>query len=243
MHVIPVVDLLHGQAVHAVRGERDRYQPVQSVLAQGADPLDLAVALRAETDSPAVYVADLDAILEGNGNWDVLRNLARELPGELWVDAGISEAQGALRVLETGAAQVVAGTESLETLGSLEGIGNTAGWDRVLVSLDVLHGVVLSKAPELRGKAPVEGLEVLAALGCARFILLTLDGVGTGRGPDWPLLETARRMLPRAMVIAGGGARGMDDVRRAAGLGLGGVLVGTALHRGWITAKDLKSAA
>ncbi len=243
MNVIPVVDLLHGLAVHAVRGERSQYRPVQSILAQGADPLTIALALQAATDSPAVYLADLDAILEGKGNWELLRTLSRQLPGALWVDAGISGAPGALQVLETGAAQVVAGTESLESLGALESIGKAAGWDKVLVSLDVLHGVVLSKAPELSGKEPLTGLEILAGMGCDRFILLTLDGVGAGNGPDWSLLEPAAKRLPGATLIAGGGARGMEDVNHCAAIGLQGILVGTALHRGWISAAEMAGAA
>ncbi len=243
MHVLPVVDVLGGLAVHAVRGERSNYQPVRSVLTQGADPLILGLALQRATDSPAVYLADLDAILDDKGNWDTLRSLAKHLPCELWVDAGISDAHGALQVLETGAAQVVAGTESLKSLESLRIIGEAAGWNRVLVSLDVLHGTVLSKTPELSGKPPLDCLEILAGMGCDRFILLTLDGVGAAKGPDWSLLEPARKRLPQATLIAGGGARGMEDVRQCAGLGLHGILVGTALHNGWITAGDLAGVA
>jgi phosphoribosylformimino-5-aminoimidazole carboxamide ribotide isomerase len=240
MPVIPVVDLLGGVAVQAVRGQRERYQPVRSILAPGADLFGLAAALQAQTASQALYLADLDAILSGQGNWDTLGRLSRELPCQLWVDAGVSGPAGAERVLAAGAGRVVVGTECLEELSALEAIGEAVSRDKVLVSLDVLGGVVLSKAPGLAGQPPLEGLASLAGQGWSRFILLTLDGVGTGGGPDWGLLEASRRLLPKAVLIAGGGVSAMADVRRATALGLDGALVATALHRGWITARDLR---
>ena len=42
--LVPVVDLLAGQVVHARRGERSRYQPIQSPLCPGSDLLPLARA-------------------------------------------------------------------------------------------------------------------------------------------------------------------------------------------------------
>ena len=39
MRVIPVIDLKGGVAVHAVRGERERYRPLRSRIADGSDPV------------------------------------------------------------------------------------------------------------------------------------------------------------------------------------------------------------
>jgi uncharacterized protein related to proFAR isomerase len=45
--IIPVVDVLKGIVVHAVRGKRKEYQPLKSVLCASTDPVEVAVALRA----------------------------------------------------------------------------------------------------------------------------------------------------------------------------------------------------
>ena len=46
-----------------MRGERERYRPVSSVLAgEDGDPLALARAFRSELGLDELYVADLDAI-------------------------------------------------------------------------------------------------------------------------------------------------------------------------------------
>ena len=67
MRLIPVMDLKDGLVVHAVRGERQRYQPVKSVLCPTAQPLDVALAFRDQLGLSELYIADLDAI-QGSGD-------------------------------------------------------------------------------------------------------------------------------------------------------------------------------
>ena len=42
MDVIPVIDVRHGLAVAAVRGQRADYRPLVTPLAAGSDPADVA---------------------------------------------------------------------------------------------------------------------------------------------------------------------------------------------------------
>ncbi len=64
MQVIPVLDLLDGHAVRAVRGERTRYRPIESSLCATSEPLAVAHALLAATGARTLYIADLGAILQ-----------------------------------------------------------------------------------------------------------------------------------------------------------------------------------
>ncbi len=237
--LVPVLDILGGVVVGAVRGERERYRPVRSLLVDGAAPLAVAEALLGLTRAAALYVADLDAILGRGGNAAAVRALSASLGCEVWLDAGAADVAGVRAILACGAGAAVLGTECLSGLDGLTGIMDAVGRERLVLSLDVRGGTVLSRAPELAGLPPLAGLEKLAGCGVERCILLTLDGVGTGGGPDWEVLAPARRLLPGTALFGGGGVRDVADLRRAAGLGLDGMLVGTALHKGWITAADL----
>ena len=62
MRLIPVIDLLDGQAVHAVIGKREHYRPVKSVLCDTPDPFEVATAFRDRLGLNEIYIADLDAI-------------------------------------------------------------------------------------------------------------------------------------------------------------------------------------
>lgn len=90
MQVIPVLDLLDGHAVRAMRGERSRYRPIQSSLCATSDPVEVARALVAATGSNVLYVADLGAILSLGDHAEVLSAICTALGRDafLWLDAG-----------------------------------------------------------------------------------------------------------------------------------------------------------
>lgn len=241
MEIIPVIDLLNGEAVAAIRGERAVYQPVQSDIVETAAPVDVARALHRVTGCRTMYVADLDALQGRSWHRDELRELKRSVPVKFIIDAGVSSPEDVLALAELGADRVILGTESLPSLSMLDEMIGAAGRDKVLPSLDVRNGSILTRAPELKGLHPLDGLARMVDMGLDTFILLTLDVVGTGTGPDWPLLEEAAKRHPGVSCLAGGGISSPADLNRAAGFGLDGVLTATALHRRWITAEDIAS--
>jgi phosphoribosylformimino-5-aminoimidazole carboxamide ribotide isomerase len=46
MEIIPVMDILNGIVVHAVRGEREKYKPIKSILSASPDPVEIANAFK-----------------------------------------------------------------------------------------------------------------------------------------------------------------------------------------------------
>ncbi len=91
LKVIPVIDILNGIVVHAVRGKRQEYRPLTSILCKSVEPLEVAKAFKALGFSE-LYIADLDAI-----HWwhlrifGIFKRIARETGLKLMVDAGVSD--------------------------------------------------------------------------------------------------------------------------------------------------------
>src|SRR5262249_34171482 len=88
MRVIPVLDLMKGQAVRGVAGRRYQCRPIVSWLTTSDEPGAVARAFRTHFGADELYVADLDAIA---GQAPALA-LVTELIADgfdLWVDAGI----------------------------------------------------------------------------------------------------------------------------------------------------------
>jgi HisA/HisF family protein len=228
--------------VQGLRGERQHYRAVRSGLVAGSDPVVIARALCRECDGKAVYVADLDA-LEGRGDQRmVIRELRDDLGAEPWVDAGVSDPETASRLLEAGAARVIVGTETLTDIGSLRAIRKSLSSAQMLVSVDVGAAGVLSRCSALSGQAPLAAIELLADEEVTEVILLALRHVGTGEGPDLDTLRAVREAFPDLRLISGGGVRTAEDLRALAEAGADGVLLATALHRGWITAAHIRAA-
>jgi phosphoribosylformimino-5-aminoimidazole carboxamide ribotide isomerase len=237
MRVIPVIDLKGGVAVHAVRGDRERYRPLRSRIAAGPDPLDVARAVRERFGLDELYVADLDAIAGGPGNGDVVAALARE--ARLMVDAGAAEAAAVARLLALGAARVVVGTESLPGAEAFARLRSELPDAPLVLSLDLRGGQVLSPDPALAALDPAGALARLADAGAEDAIVLDLARVGSGEGPDVALLGDLRSRVPDVALLAGGGVRHAGDLRALAGAGAVGALVATALHGGAIAPEEL----
>lgn len=237
MRVIPVIDLKGGVAVHAVRGDRERYRPLRSRIAEGSDPVDLACAVRERFGLDELYVADLDAIGGGPGSADVVAALARE--GRVMVDAGTAAATAVARLLELGVARVVIGTESLPGAETFRRLQAELPDAPLVLSLDLRRKRLVSPDAALSGIDAVDALARFAEAGAREAIVLDLTRVGSGEGPDVTLLGELHARFPDLELLAGGGVRDAADLRALAAAGTSGALVATALHDGAIEAGEL----
>jgi phosphoribosylformimino-5-aminoimidazole carboxamide ribotide isomerase len=256
MRVVGVIDLRDGTAVHAVRGERERYRPVSSAIGgDDGDALALARGFREELGIEEVYVADLDAIAGGSGHAAGSghtggsepaargdhRALLRALAGEarLMVDAGVSEPAAARALLDLGARRVIVGTETLPGPGALDRLLAELPDAAVILSVDLRDGRLLSPDPQLAGLSAPDALARLRRPGLREAIVLDLARVGSGEGPGVELIGELCAAHPDLELLAGGGVRDADDLRALGAAGAAGALVATALHRGVIGAREL----
>lgn len=224
MDIIPVIDIRNGVAVRAVAGRRADYRPLVTPLARTSAPLDVAQGLLSLGPFGTLYIADLDAI-EGRGdNRAVVRAIAERFPVlSLWIDAGFKRPEDAGDWLEIETVSAVFGSETLESLAVLESLSV-----RAILSLDFRGDALLGP----------EGLLSASALWPKRVILMTLDRVGAGLGPDLERIASVRSVAGDRSLIAAGGVRGPNDLVVLKEADVAGVLVATALHGGRVTAAD-----
>lgn len=240
MRIIPVVDLLGGLVVHARKGERNNYQPVKSVLSSTAEPVEVVKAFYREFKFGELYVADLDAI-QGKGiTTEDIRRISKVTPMELMVDAGVNNTVAAHVVKEAGASRIIIATETLEDLKTLPEIVREMGSSKIISSLDLKQGKVVSKSPHFRTLSPAKAAKTLEEMGASQLIVLELTRVGSESGVDRALVESiiSEVGIP---VLTGGGVRNISDLAELDEIGVSGALVATSLHTGSITARDLRS--
>jgi phosphoribosylformimino-5-aminoimidazole carboxamide ribotide isomerase len=238
--IIPVIDVLGGRVVHAVRGRRKEYQPLKSNLCASTDPMDVAAALKA-LGFGELYVADLDAITGGQANFSIFKNIADKTGLELMVDAGIDDLKKAEIVLENHVSKVIIGTETLPSTSLVAEAVRLFGSEKVMVSLDLMGDRVISGFELGALKDPVALLREFQVAGVSQIIVLDLARVGSGEGVNVPFLREVLRNI-KIDVYVGGGVRDIKDLMELKGVGVFGVLVATALHSGKISLKELKQA-
>lgn len=239
MKVIPVIDILNGKVVHAVKGNRSQYKPLLSSLTQSTDPLEVAKTFKT-LGFHQLYVADLDAIIECTSDFSSLKRIALETGLELMVDAGVTHLDRAQKLLEVGASKLIIGTETLQSkrfvLDSIERFGA----ERVVLSLDLRGSRVLVGSGFAEATEPLQLLGEFRSMGLSQVIVLDLSRVGSGMGIDLGFLKTVLGV--GLDVYVGGGVRGFEDLLELKEAGISGALVATALHTGKIGVSALKQA-
>lgn len=234
MEVIPVIDLKHGRVVHARRGERERYQPLRSTLAPGADPVEIAAALLRLHPFCTLYLADLDAIQRTGDNRGAIAAIRVAVPQvELWVDAGIAD----LAAYRTWQAQdlgrSVIGTECRPEAALIAALRGAGGDPSPVLSLDYgAHGPL--GPAELFGHPSAWPDDV---------IVMTLARIGARDGPDLRTLCAIIGQAGTRRIFAAGGVRGPSDLTRLREIGAVGALVASSLHDGRLTAAELTRIA
>jgi phosphoribosylformimino-5-aminoimidazole carboxamide ribotide isomerase len=241
MKIIPVMDILNGVVVHAVRGRRNEYQPLKSVLCAPANPLDVALAFKA-LGFRELYVADLDAITGKRANFSILRQIADETGLELMVDAGIADLENAEEVLKSRVSKVIIGTETLPSMSFVGTAVKSLGKERVVVSLDLKGEKVISGVELGKFRNPLSLLREFKRMGVDQIIVLDLARVGSGEGVNLPFLKEVLRTF-KGKVFVGGGVRDTKDLLELRRMSVFGVLIATALHSGRIPLEELKRAA
>ena len=240
MHVIPVIDIKDGQAVHAVGGLREFYRPVQSAITDSSDPVRILTVMKRRFGIERCYIADIDALEGGPVNVDLLIKL-RQVGASILVDVGVRTTDDVGRLLELQLDHIILGSETVEDIDLLRQIIDTYGSERFIFSIDLKAGHLVTRNSSWRDVSPTQLGLMVAETGIDQFILLDLSAVGTGRGlSTLDSCRELRRQLPDAQITAGGGVRTTTHLMQLEEAGANSALVATAIHSGSMTAQDLR---
>ena len=232
MQIVPVVDILAGRAVRAVRGERAAYRPLRVVVVPRQRAASWSHAHCSMPAPPNVSMSPTSTASPAAVRRPTcLRNCLPRLPElEIWLDAGFTSPAHAAAVLDAlpgGSARVtpVIASESLAACGCDRRASPSAGRRRCCrwTSARARRSAPRRAGPRHR-RWP------------QRVIVMTLDRVGSFEGPDLATVAQVRsRAGARRMVIGAGGVRSVADLAGAARAGADAWLVASALHDGRIS--------
>ena len=225
---IPVIDLKQHQAVSGKSGMRDTYQPLNTVFASSADPVEIAQGLKLN-GADEMYIADLDLIESKGHNIMDVKMVNTILP--VMFDGGVKNLEGFEFFLDY-AYKIIVPTETLESIEEMEKIFEKYPKERIVISVDVKNDELFTKHLGLNLS---EFKEILKELDPNEIILLDITGVGTEKGYNRKLLEEFED-LKEKLIIAGG--LNKDSLGELESLGIKKVLIGTSLHSGEVKLLD-----
>ena len=238
MKIVPVIDILNGKVVHAVKGQRHNYQPLESILFKLTEPLEVAKGFKT-LGFTELYVADLNAIIDCSTSFEIFENIVEETGLRLMVDAGITSIERAQKLFANGVSKLIIGTETLQSKKFVGQAVETFGSERIVVSLDLKGDKILVKLGFDGCLSPICLLQDFKRMGVSQVIVLDLARVGSGDGVNTDFLKKVIAEVG-VQVYVGGGVRDIKDLVELRNLGIAGALVATAIHSGKISIDELE---
>jgi phosphoribosylformimino-5-aminoimidazole carboxamide ribotide isomerase len=218
--LIPSIDLLGGQIVQLVQGQKLRL---------AFD--DFEFWIEKFSRFPLVQLIDLDAAMRQGDNSKLVSQIAKRLPVQ--AGGGIATIERARQVLDAGAQRVIIGS----ALFSAEGAVNTefaaalaasVGAERVVAGIDTKNGRIAVKGwkaqVELTPDDAIQQLEPHAAA----FLYTHVDGEGMLGGFPIDVAARLRKLTAKQLIVAGG-IRSQEEVDALDALGADAV-VGMAVY-------------
>lgn len=231
-HVYPAIDLRRGQVVRLRQGD-----PAQETR-YAADPLRVARRWQ-KAGASWLHVVNLDGAF-GESSQENQSALARILTTGLRVQfgGGLRALASIQRALDLGVSRVVIGTAAVRDPVLVEAALARFGPERVAVGIDAREGRVrIHGWQEATTMTALDLARQWAARGL-RWLIFT-DVVRDGMSSGLNLEATVQLALATGLnVIASGGVASLEDVRRAYGAGLSGVIIGRALYEGKLALED-----
>jgi phosphoribosylformimino-5-aminoimidazole carboxamide ribotide isomerase len=218
--LIPSIDLLGGQIVQLVQGEKLRL---------AFD--DFEYWIEKFSKFPLVQLIDLDAAMRQGDNSELVAQIAKRLPVQ--VGGGIHSIERARQVLDAGAKRVIIGSALFSEQGTVNtefasALAAAIGAEYVLAGIDTKNGRIAVKGWKAQVElTPDDAIPQLDPFACA-FLYTHVDGEGLMKG--FPIETAARlRKLTKRQLIVAGGIRSQQEVDALDALGADAV-VGMAVY-------------
>ena len=233
MKIIPVIDILDGNVVHGIAGNRQSYQPIKSCLSDSSDPERIVQGFLDVYPFDQIYIADLNAFEGDADSASIVTRLAQHFPSvEFLVDAGFDTPNRLDAYADNCHFVPILATEVFSTAGEYLRLRKALNNKPYILSLD--HN---------KGRLGASNIFDETVYWPEKIIVMSLDDVGSNGGPNLELISAYQRAHPEHRYIAAGGVRNLNDVNILAAQNVYAALIASALHAGQITDKDLKTLA
>ena len=236
MNIYPAIDLFEGKAVRLYQGD------YRQMTVYSEDPLAVAADFVSQ-GAECVHLVDLEGARDGGTpNWQIIREIAARFSLFTEVGGGVRSRAVIEKYLEAGIDRIILGTAAVRDPMLLDESVRDFG-EHIAVGVDVRDGKVSVKGwTEEVDCSPEAFCRTLSERGVHTVICTEIahDGAMQGAAED-----LYKRIASAAKVdlIASGGIRGIEDVKRLKAQGLYGAIIGKAYYTGAVNLREAIEAA
>lgn len=232
MNLYPAIDLLNKRCVRLYKGE-------YSKVTDYGDPVEMARKWK-NMGATFLHLVDLDGAKMGKSvNLDVVKNIIDNVGIDCELGGGIRTLEKIDEILSIGVKRVILGSAALKNPTLVKEAIEKYGPERIVVGVDTKNFKVATEG--WIEESNVDALEFTHILekNLVKYIIFTdISKDGTLEGFN---VEQTKKLIDNTNIniIASGGVKTIEDLRKANEIGCEGIIIGKAMYEGTI---DLKKA-
>lgn len=185
-----------------------------------------------------IFYTDAVASLYGrNGLDEILRDTTKKIFVPITAGGAIRSVEDGRKLLAAGADKLAINSEAIKNPSLINKLSKKFGSQCVVLSIQVFYAgnfkwvVMIESGREKTKKDLKDWIIECQERGAGEIFLTSVDRDGTGRGPDFDLLEDIKSLVKIPLVLGGGfsSAKNVSDIFKN-NTNLSGVSIGWALH-------------
>jgi len=232
--IIPAIDLKDGRCVQLVGGD-----PSKEIV-NLKDPVDVA-KMWIRKGAKMLHIVDLDGALKGKTkNFEIIKKIS-DLPVHIQSGGGIRSIDDVSNMLKY-VDRVIIGTIAVRNPSIAKTLVQDFGDDRILISIDSKDDKVVTDGWQSESDlGPDIFVERFEDIGIRRFFYTNINMEGRMSGIDITPIKKILKSIKNkdTSLIVSGGISSIEDVSNLKKLGIGGVVIGSALYKGIVRLEDL----
>ncbi|WP_185868655.1 1-(5-phosphoribosyl)-5-[(5-phosphoribosylamino)methylideneamino]imidazole-4-carboxamide isomerase [Blattabacterium cuenoti] len=233
-NIIVAIDLMDNKCVRLNQGNFNKKKIYSN------NPIDIALLLE-DNGIHRIHLVDLDGARKGKViHWKVLENIAKNTNMIIDFGGGIHTKKDIQSVFESGADIATVGSIAVNNPSLLKEWINVYGHEKILVGADIKHDKIA-----IDGWKNISNISLLKFLkekkkhGIKYIFCTDISKDGELSGPSFLLYKKIIHQFPSIKLIASGGVRNIDDIKKLLELGCFGVIIGKAIYENRISFHEI----
>lgn len=224
MIVFPSIDILNGKCVRLLHGDKNK-------VTDYGEALEKAIAYE-KLGAEYLHLVDLNAAFshEDHSNFEIIKEIIKSVNIPVQLGGGIrTEEDIQIRLSDMGAKRVVLGTVAYTNPALLKKAA-AAYKGSIIVGMDALNRKIAIKGwVEITDKDIFQMADELKDIGIDTVLFTDISKDGALSGVNYELCDELTR-VGKLNVIASGGVKDIEDVRKLKERNIYGVILGRSLY-------------
>lgn len=236
IRLIPSISVMKNKIIRLTRGDYDQPAFYES------NPVDLALQFQ-DHGIDHLHLVDLEGAKNGKlVNYNLLETLAGHTNLSINVTGGIQTDGDISKAYEYGADQITAASLAVRLPELFASWVISYGREKVVLGADARKLKVATNGWQENTEINIfDHIEYFYNHGLQYVKITDIDKDGLLEGPSFELYQEVITRFPGIKILASGGVRNLDDIKKLNDNGVFGVIFGKAFFENKITLNDLDS--